>query len=79
MRQYLIFGNSRHVIAIELMCAAQAIDLQERRQLGRGTRRLYELVRRTIPVLTEDRPLSSDIETIADLIAGGYVTDALYL
>jgi len=53
--------------------------LQERRQLGRGTRRLYELVRRTIPVLTEDRPLSSDIETIADLIAGGYVTDALYL
>ncbi|MFY9130218.1 MAG: histidine ammonia-lyase [Saccharofermentanales bacterium] len=75
----MIVANSRRVIAIELMCAAQAIDLQERRQLGRGTRRLYELVRRTIPVLTEDRPLSSDIETIADLIAGGYVTDALYL
>jgi histidine ammonia-lyase len=75
----MIVTNSRRVIAIELMCAAQAIDLQERRQLGRGTKRLYELVRRTIPVLTEDRPLSSDIESIVDLIAGGYVTDALHL
>jgi len=74
-----IVANTRRVIAIELMCAAQAIDLQERRQLGKGTRRLYELVRRTIPFLSEDRPLSSDIEMIADLIAGGYVTDALYL
>jgi len=74
-----IVANTRRVIAIELMCAAQAIDLQERRQLGKGTRRLYELVRRTIPFLSEDRPLSGDIEMIADLIAGGYVTDALYL
>ncbi len=72
-----IIENTRRVIAIELMCAAQAIDLQEGRQQGEGTRRLYELVRRTIPVLKEDRPLSDDIEAVAELIAGRHVTDVL--
>ncbi len=72
-----IVENTRRVIAIELMCAAQAIELQDSRQLGAGTNRLYELVRRTIPPFTEDRPLSGDIEAIADLIADGHVTDTL--
>ena len=72
-----VIANTRRVIAIELMCAAQAIDLQEKRRLGEGTNRLYELLRGTIPMLKEDRPLSEDIETVAELIERGQVTDAL--
>jgi len=72
-----IIENTRRVIAIELMCAAQAIDLQEKRQLGKGTGRIYELVRQTIPVLTEDRSLSGDIEAIAKLIVCGKMTNIL--
>lgn len=72
-----VTANARRVVAIELMCAAQAIDLQEKRRLGKGTKRLYELVRGVVPYLAEDRPLSCDIEAIADLIAGGYIADVL--
>lgn len=72
-----IVENTRQVIAIELMCAAQAIDLQEKRDLGAGTQRLYDLIRQTIPMLTEDRPPSDDIKKIADLIATGAISRAL--
>jgi len=55
-----IVKNTRRVIAIELMCAAQAIDLLERRQLGRGTEAVYRLIREHVEPLTEDRPPAPD-------------------
>jgi len=72
-----IVENARHVIAIELMCAAQAIDLQESRRLGEGTNRLYSLIRQYVPKLTEDRPPSADIGLIASLIADGRVSEVM--
>jgi histidine ammonia-lyase len=33
-----IVDRARHVVAVELLCAAQAIDLRERAVLGRGTK-----------------------------------------
>lgn len=69
--------NTSRVLAIELMCAAQAIDLLEKRKLGKGTRRVYELIRRHVPRLTEDRPPSKDIELIARLILDGKISDCL--
>ncbi len=68
-----VVANTERVIAIELLCAAQALDLQERRQLGRGTSRVYSLIRRHVPPMTEDRPPSKDIEVIAGLIRSGAI------
>ena len=63
----------RFLAAIELLTAAQAIDLRELAppMLGRGARRAYEAVRRRVPMLDEDRPLGPDVEAIEALIAGG--------
>ena len=66
-----IVENTSRVLAIELMCAAQAIDLQTKRKLGVGTKRVYDLIRRHVPALTEDRPPSEDIERISQLILNG--------
>ena len=66
-----IVENTSRVLAIELMCAAQAIDLQTKRKLGVGTARVYDLIRRHVPALTEDRPPSEDIERISQLILNG--------
>ncbi|WP_336787224.1 HAL/PAL/TAL family ammonia-lyase [Paenibacillus sp. MMO-177] len=51
-----------YVIAIELIHAAQAIDLRGDIQLGRGTRAAYEALREQVSFLSQDRELTSDIE-----------------
>jgi histidine ammonia-lyase len=57
----------RGLAAIELLTAAQAIDLRPVPidELGAGTRDAYEFVRALVPMLDEDRPLGPDVETIA--------------
>ena len=56
--------------AIELLTAAQAIDLRPVSVdiLGRGTRAAYEAVRANVAMLDEDRPLGPDIEKVAAAI-----------
>lgn len=50
-----ILENARRVLAIELMCACQAIDLRGDKGLGLGTGAAYRCVRNVVPFLTEDR------------------------
>lgn len=71
-----ILGNVRRVLAIELMCACQAIDLRGDKGMGAGTRAVYERVRREIPFLTEDRPLYDDINRSEALIVDGSLVAA---
>lgn len=66
-----IVANTARVLAIELLCAAQALDLLEKRELGTGTGEIYREIRRRVPVLTEDRPLSADIEALTGFILAG--------
>lgn len=65
-----IIDNVQHIIAIELITAAQAVDLRENgpRRLGRGTRIAYELIRSKVAFMDTDRETSSDIESIVNLI-----------
>ncbi|MCL6611647.1 MAG: histidine ammonia-lyase [Peptococcaceae bacterium] len=64
-----VLENLRHVLAIELLCAAQAIDLQEPGVLGRGTSAAYRAVRTAVPRLDGDRVLSPDIRKLAKLLS----------
>lgn len=71
-----IVENVTNVLAIELLCAAQAIDLRRSKmglftKLGKGTQVVYELVRKQVPQIIEDRVLSDDVKTLAKLIHGG--------
>ncbi len=61
----------RYLAAIELLTAAQAVDLRAlaHAELGAGTRAAYVAVRTIAPVLDEDRPLGLDVEALAASLA----------
>lgn len=57
-----ILKNARRVIAMELMCACQAIDLLGGQyKMGLGTAPAYRMIRQVCPMLEDDRPLYEDI------------------
>lgn len=66
-----VLQNAQHVIAIELLAAAQAVEFTDPRGLGAGTRIAYRTVRQHILPLHEDRILAPDIATAARLIRSG--------
>jgi len=72
-----ILRNVEHIIAIELLCAAQGIDFRGPDKLGKGTNVAYSLLRKHVPMLREDRILSKDIETVVELIRGERLADAV--
>jgi len=57
--------------AIELMTAAQALEHHAPLAPGRGVKQAYEIVRRLVPPLTQDRPMSRDIEKLIAAIRQG--------
>lgn len=63
-----IIENVRNVLAIELMCAAQAIELQPEGKMGKGTRMAYRLIRECVPHLEADRVLYPEIKKMAELV-----------
>jgi histidine ammonia-lyase len=62
---------ARHVVAIELICCAEALEYHRPLRSGGGVERAVEKVRRLVPRLTEDRPASPDIAAVCGLIAAG--------
>ena len=66
-----VVHNVRHVLAIELMCAAQGLDYRAPLKAGRGAVMAHAAVRALVPTLESDRVLSVDITRLADGIASG--------
>jgi len=63
-----ILNNLAHVVAIEFLCAAQALDLFTNLQLGRGTSAAYCMIRDKVSHLKQDRVLSEDVHTVLEII-----------
>ncbi len=72
-----ILENAVHVIAIELICGAQAMDLLTKGRPGRGVEAAYRTVRQEISRLDRDRVLSGDIEKAARLVREGGLVAAV--
>ncbi len=72
-----ILENVRMVLGIELMCAAQALDLQEKRKLGAGTEAAYKVIRGAVEFMEEDRVFYKDQKLAAELIADGTLVKAV--
>ena len=66
-----VVRNVQHVLAIELMCGAQGIDLRAPLRPGRGVCRAHATVRELVVPLEQDRVLSGDIATLRDAVAAG--------
>jgi histidine ammonia-lyase len=62
---------ARSVVAVELLCAAQAIDLLAPLTTSAPLARVHEQVRTRVATLDRDRPPSHDIATIAAMIDAG--------
>ena len=58
------------VVAIELLCACQALDCDPG-QPGAPVRRLHAVVRELVPTLTRDRPPSHDLTAVLPIVAQG--------
>ena len=67
-RLHRMLTNLRHTIAIELLCAAQGIDLLAPLQTGTLAQKAHAAIRANSPQLTADRPLAPDIEKVSTLL-----------
>ena len=67
---------ARTVVAIELLCAAQAIDLLAPLTTSPPLARVHARVRGRVPAVDDDRPPAPDIAIIDDMIAAGDVESA---
>ena len=63
-----ILENSRHVIAIEMLVAAQGLDFLKPLEPGVGVQAAYKAVRAEVPHLEEDRVPAEDIATVYQLL-----------
>jgi histidine ammonia-lyase len=70
--------NLRHILAIELLCACQGIDLLAPLQTGALARKAYDAVRTVSPKLIADRPLAPDINAVAQQIADSTIAKVLH-
>lgn len=63
-----ILKNTVNVIAIELMCAAQALDFRRPLKSSKGLEVVFKVVRKSVPKLIKDRVLYYDIVKIQQLL-----------
>jgi histidine ammonia-lyase len=66
LAEMVALGES--VVAIEVVIAAQAIDLRRPERLGRGTAAAHSRVRQVVPFLAEGETLVPDLEPVRELI-----------
>src|SRR5690606_9143830 len=59
------------VVAIELLCAAEALEYQRPLRSGAGVERAHALVRELVSKRTEDRPPAPDIAKLAAAVLAG--------
>lgn len=62
---------ARTVVAIELLCAAQAIDGHRPLRSGRAVEAAHARIREVVAPLDADRPLTADIEAVTALVRDG--------
>lgn len=63
-----IVENLRVILAIEMLGAAQAIDLRHQKALGQGTKKSYAALRKEVTMLDSDRILANDINAAVDVV-----------
>ena len=63
-----VVDNIFRVVAIELICGAQGVELRRPTRPSPANKELLQAIRNECPLLTEDRPLGSDIERVASQV-----------
>jgi histidine ammonia-lyase len=66
-----IVRNLQHIIGIELMCGAQALDYRAPLTAGIGAAAAHRAVRKLVPTLESDRVMHGDMAMLAEAVADG--------
>ena len=77
-----IAKNVTHIVATELMAAAQGIDFRKQAlgadaKLGKGTAPLYERIREVVPFIEEDTVLYEYLIAVRELVTSGALDDVM--
>jgi histidine ammonia-lyase len=72
-----IVDNVRNVLAIELLCAAQGVDLRAPHRPGAALAAVLATVRAQVPLLELDRPVYRDVATLRGLLDDGTLVAAV--
>jgi histidine ammonia-lyase len=72
-----ILDNAWYVVAIEMMAGAQAVEFRRPLGLGKGTRVAYEVIRRHVKEMVEDRPVQYDINRLTGVLRSSELLDAV--
>ncbi len=72
-----IHDHVRTVLAIELLCAAQGMDLRRPLRTTKPLEAVHAVIRARVPAMMVDRPLSPDIAAVRALIDDGSLLAAI--
>ena len=67
----------RNVLAIELLCAAQGVDLRAPHRPAPALDDAHQTLRKQVPHLTTDRPVYRDVKSVRALIDDGSIVAAV--
>ncbi len=71
-----VVENAKSVLAIELLCNTQALDLQRPEVTSAPLEAVYALIRKSVPTIEEDRIFYKDMNNIIKVINSGEVVAA---
>ncbi|MBL8768016.1 MAG: aromatic amino acid lyase, partial [Planctomycetes bacterium] len=73
-----VVDNTEHVFAIELLAAAQALDLWSAwLRPGNGAHAAYRVVREACSKMTKDREVAPDVARVREFVRDGKLVDAV--
>lgn len=72
-----VLVNSEHAVAIELLAAAQGIDLRAPLTPAAGTGAALAAIREVSPTLEEDRSLAGDVGAIRSMLTSGSLEEGV--
>lgn len=73
-----ILRNAENVLAMELLSAAQALDLLKPLQPASAVKIAYDLIRTRVPFAATDRVFSKDVAQIRELIQQDLLSEAVF-
>jgi histidine ammonia-lyase len=82
-KAFMVLSNVEAIIAMELLAACQAIDIQKplRKSIkcrpGAGTKIAYSLIRRAVPYLEDDREIQKDMAKALEIARSGVIVEAV--
>src|SRR5215207_10125707 len=71
-----VLDNLKLILAVEALCAAQALELRSPLSPGPATKTVLTRIRREVPFMAEDRFVAPDLERARELVRSGELVRA---